>query len=242
MARFTEFPRSVIERIAYYVYTLSDPRTKKVFYIGKGTGNRIFAHVNDALEYPTESDKLDMIRTIAGSGRKVLYEIIRHGMTEEQALEVEAALIDFVGLPRLTNTIFGQGTDGRGRMRLADVIATYRSEPVTITEPSLLIIINRAYKRGMSDDELYEFTRGNWVLGERRNRAKYAFAVYKGLIREVYEIHKWRRAPARRSEAKVQTRWRFSGSVAYSMANYIGGTVENYTKRGNQSPVLYVNC
>ena len=242
MPEITEFPQSVIERIQFYVYALSDPRTKKVFYIGKGAGNRVFAHVNEALEQPTESDKLATIRSIAGSGRNVRYEIIRHGMSEEQALEVEAALIDFVGLPRLTNKVIGQGTDDRGRMSIVDIIATYRSEPVTITEPSILIIINRYYERGIGAERLYEVTRGNWVLGERRNKARYAFAVYRGLIREVYETHSWRRATARSSEQRTRTRWRFTGSVANSLDGYIGGSIEKYTKRGSQSPVLYLNC
>ena len=225
MASITESPRSVLERIKYYVYALSDPRTRKIFYIGKGTGNRIFAHVNGSLERPAETDKLDMIREINLSGRQVRYEIIRHGMTEEQALEVEAALIDFVGLPRLTNLVLGEGTDQRGKMSIADVISVCRSEAVTITEPSILVTINRYYVRGISPERLYEVTRGNWVLGERRNKAEYAFAVYKGLIREVYEIHSWRPVAARTKDSKIQSRWRFTGKVAESMSHYIGGSI-----------------
>lgn len=36
-----EFPQSVIEKVGHYVYTLADPRTHKVFYVGKGQGNRV---------------------------------------------------------------------------------------------------------------------------------------------------------------------------------------------------------
>lgn len=32
------------EKHPYYVYCLVDPRNNQTFYIGKGKGNRIFAH------------------------------------------------------------------------------------------------------------------------------------------------------------------------------------------------------
>lgn len=238
----TEFPQSVIEQIAYYVYSLSDPRSGEIFYIGKGTGNRVFAHVREAIERPEEADKLERIREIHRSGQQVGYEILRHGMTEKEALEVEAVLIDFVRLSDLTNRVAGWGRDERGRMSVRDVIAIYRAEEVTITEPSLLIIVNRLYRQNMGPEELYEVTRGNWVLGPRRNKARFAFSVYRGLVREVYEISEWERAEARSRSQKKRTRWRFAGTVAKNLQHFIGGSVRGYIKRGSRSPVLYLNC
>ena len=242
MLEITEFPQSVIEQIGFYVYTLTDPHTNTVFYVGKGTGNRGFAHVNEALEYPTVTDKLETIRRISRSGMAVQYDIIRHGMTEDQALEVEAALIDFVGLSDLTNRVVGQRTDERGRMSATNIVALYRSERVRIAEPGILIIVNRLYRRGMTAGDLYEITRGNWVLGDRRNKARYAFAVYRGLIREVYQIESWHRVEARDRNQKTRARWRFTGIVAESLKNYVGGNVQEYIKPGSQNPILYVNC
>ena len=237
-----EFPVSVIERLGFYVYTLTDPLTSKVFYVGKGMGNRVFAHVNEAIESPSEADKIGKIREIHAHGQEVRYEIIRHGMAETEALEVESALIDFIGLADLTNQVSGHHMDVRGRMTVAEIIAAYQAKPISIAEPVLLIIVNRLFERNLSAERLYEITRGNWVLGVRRNRAAYAFAVFRGVVREVYRIHSWFQAQARTPEQKQQSRWRFEGEVAQELRHYIGGSVTAYLNPGAQNPVKYVNC
>jgi hypothetical protein len=43
----------------------------------------------------------------------------------------------------------------------------------------------------MCGAELYEIKLRKWVIGSHRSKAKYAFAVYKGIIRVVYEIDCW---------------------------------------------------
>ena len=106
----SEFPKSVIERMGYYVYMLKNPLTNTIFYVGKGTGNRIFAHANAALEQSLNSDKLTIIRDIHAHHHQVIYEILRHGLTEKEALEVESALIDFIGLHELANKVTGHHT------------------------------------------------------------------------------------------------------------------------------------
>jgi hypothetical protein len=236
------FPTSVIEKIGYYVYTLADPSTNKIFYVGKGTGNRIFAHARAAIKNPTESDKLSKIRKLRGSGKEVKYEIIRHGLSESEALEVESALIDFIGLPVLTNLVAGTKVGRRGRMSISEIVATYRAEEITIIEPAILVIINRRFVRNISAEELYESTRRNWVLGERRKNAEYAFSVYRGLVREVYRITNWSPAKARSLKTKTQKRWRFEGEIAQDLQHYIGGSVSSYLKPGARGPVRYINC
>jgi hypothetical protein len=239
MSQINEFPRSVIEKSGYYVYLLSDPKTNEIFYVGKGTGNRVFAHINSAISSPLESDKLDKIRLIQSRGLQVEHTIIRHGLTEKEALEVEASLIDFIGLEGLTNIVGGHHSGYRGRMSVEEVIIQYDAPQIEIVEPVILLIIN-PFRRDMNDDELYEITRGNWRVGERRNRAKYAFSVYNGVVRQVYEIQNWFPVKARSQDAKTQDRWRFDGIVAQDLQHYVGGSVEKYI--GAQNPVRYVNC
>lgn len=49
------FKQSVIESLKSYVYVLVDPRDNRIFYVGKGTGNRVYQHVQAALTDDTQS-------------------------------------------------------------------------------------------------------------------------------------------------------------------------------------------
>lgn len=124
------------------------------------------------------------------------------------------------------------------------------ADPVDIEEPALLIRVAAKYRQGMSAAEIYEVTRGVWRLGERRDRAEIAVAVFGGVVRAVYRIGSWHSAgsttyatrPA--EDVCVAGRWEFSGAPAdRSIATkYVGRSVAHYFKRGATNPVLYVNA
>jgi hypothetical protein len=242
VSKHAEFPPSVAEKLGYYVYILTDPRTNKPFYVGKGTGNRVFAHLRQAIRSPLPTDKLEIIRAIQAKGQQVKARIVRHGLTENEAFEVEASLIDYIGLPDLANVVAGHGTAYRGYMTIQEIVAMYTAPKIRIKEPSMLIVVNRLYRRGMNDDQLYEITRGNWVVGERRNKARFALCVYRGIVRQVYEIQGWFPVKARPLGQKTNDRWRFDGIISEKLQHYVGGSAEKYLRLRAQNPIKYVNC
>jgi uncharacterized protein len=226
MPTITEFTSAVVEKLQYYVYLLSDPRSKRVFYVGKGTGNRIFAHLRAAIVRPGQTDKLETIRALQREGLEPEHLILRHGLTEKEALEVEAAVIDYIGLSELTNAVHGHHAHECGRMTIPEVIARYDARDVTIQDPVILITVNRLYRHGMTEEQLYAITRGNWVVRESRlPQIQYAFCVYGGIVRQAYRVLGWHPAHARRAEQKHQDRWRFDGEIAAEMQHYVGGSV-----------------
>lgn len=229
------FSQSVIEQLGYYVYFLRDPRTTEVFYVGKGMENRVFEHVACALTDAIESDKLDRIRAIEKSGNSVEHFVLRHGLTERDAFEVEAAVIDFVGMPNLSNLQSGHHSNDYGIKSTDEVIAMYSAPPFATDEPVLLININKLFDREMTATEIYNATRKSWVVGHRKNKAKYAVATYRGLTREIYQINDW---------FQVGDRWGFNGQIAdEATRNSLRyKSIAQLAKRGAANPIRYINC
>jgi len=120
---------------------------------------------------------------------------------------------------------------------------------VEITHPTILIRINKRYRPGMTSEELFEATRGIWRIGQRRTKAEFAFAIFQGVIHEVFQISNWYPAgtlsyKTRKTEGfKESGRWEFDGGIApeHIRSKYIFGSIKNYIKKGNRNPIKYVN-
>lgn len=233
------FSQSVIEKLQYYVYFLQDPRNDEVFYVGKGTGNRVFQHLSCAVETDGRTEKLDRIREIVASGLVVKHQIIRHGLSEDIAFEIEASIIDYIGMTNLTNLQGGHYSSDYGIKTAEEISAMYEAQELSTDIPALLININKLYHRDLTDQELYDATRMSWVLGNRRKLARYAIATYRGLTREIYEIQDWFAVLV-----NGKTRWGFIGKVAAepirSQLRY--KSIVSYFEKGAANPIKYLNC
>lgn len=150
------------------------------------------------------------------------------------AHEIEGACIDLLQLEHLTNEVSGHNVWERGLKNIDEIIQCYDAKPVTITEPAIIININKQFKRFMNETDLYNATRHRWKLGNlKRNKAKYAIASYRGLVREVYEIEGWTQCEDKR--------WEFYGQKAPDGVRdkYLNQSLELYIIKGNQNPIRY---
>lgn len=141
-------------------------------------------------------------------------------------------------------------------MQAAPAPETFPALMADIDEPVVAININRQYPRAKNADDLLQATRSMWRLNrDRANRARYAFAVYQGEIKEVYEVEQWIPVTKEtrrywREREKLQGddfqethdgRSEFIGKVAPEAIRkkYVG---KRMPVRHSQNPIRYFNC
>lgn len=224
--------------------------TKVPFYVGKGKGNRAFAHLHDG----SESDKAHKIAEIQARGRQPLIEILAFGLDEKAAYKVEAAAIDLLGLKNLTNKQAGHESSLYGRIEVSELDARFDHGELTesdFLEDAVLVKVNQLYRNGMSDFELYEVTRGFWRVDKSKIEGIHlALAVYDGMVLEAYEIAAWLPAGsgmcAARSVSQAESahRMEFVGRVADQCIRdrYVGKGVSGLYAPGSANPIRYVRA
>lgn len=200
------FSNEVIAQIGSYVYRLIDPRNGQTFYVGKGKGNRVFQHVLGAIGYydgvnKDEHDfdkypnKLRRIQAIRDAGLEVIHVIQRWHLTDEQAYEVEAALIDCY--PGLDNLQSGRRAE-YGVCNATELESRLSKE--TYDEPDFGYIIIKVQQWRLDEmtekfgpsNARYEATRGCWH--NRKPSLKeypYIFSVTRGIVKAVYKVIEW---------------------------------------------------
>ncbi len=238
------FPPALQDDLKYYVYRLVDPRDNSTFYVGKGKGNRVFEHAKAAIKFGTASTKkedeedevsakIQQIKDILAEGKEVITILQRRGLEENEAFEVEAALIDV--FPELTNIQSGHHTD-RGMINTEELIrdfyATEFEEPIDIEY--VIIKTSRNYEK--TNGNLYEATRRAWKADlTKAKKYKYVLSVIYGMVEEVYEVERW-------YKSRVKGRIEFEGDKAPEEIRtlFIGKMIPaKYRTKGLASPFLY---
>ena len=229
----------VAQKLKTYVYRLIDPRNGETFYIGKGVGNRVFAHIRTEIEDDDASNKLKRIREIRLCGFETAHVIHRHGMDDKTAFEVEAALLD--AYPGLTNVAGGSGSTDFGAMHAEEAIRRY-SAPIAVFEHrALLINVNRS----ATEVSLYEATRYSWKVAlQKAKQADVILSVVQGMIVGAFVAHRWLPATQENfpSREPVPGRYAFEGVAAPGelAQQYVGKRVpDSYRKPGAANPVRY---
>ena len=154
-------------------------------------------------------------------------------------------------------TLLSAAYDPHATLSLPKEFASKPTSATGIDEPVIAININQQYPHVRNAEDLYNATRGIWRVSlERANKANYAFAVYKGVIKEVYEIDKW--IPASKDTREYwkeresaqgkyfppevhEGRSEFIGKLAPEVIRkkYLG---QRLPVKSTQNPIRYINC
>ena len=233
------FPPEVIEKLKTYVYRLIDPRNGETFYVGKGSGNRVFAHVLAEIDGDDPGEKLKRIREIRAASFDVAHVIHRHGLDDSTAFEVEAALID--AYPGLTNVVAGSGSNEFGAMHAQEIVNKYQAVPAEFTHRAIIINVNRS----ATETSRYDATRYAWKIDVKKaGRAEIVVAVRYGLIIDVFIVEQWLPAIAENFPGRepVPSRFGFIGREAPDSIRkmYIGKCLpDEFRKQGAANPIKY---
>ena len=245
------FSRETSDKLQAYVYRLIDPRNGHTFYVGKGRGNRVFAHVACALDnfngenfYEKGEDnvstKISTIREIHQSNLEVIHVIHRWGMDDKTAFEVESALID--AFPGLSNIVSGhdyeRGSSNADELERLFALKVYE-EPkdfkyliIKIRESRMDYLIGQGVKES---EARYEATRYRWKIRPKsKNEVPYVLSVTNGVVYEVYEIDNWYDAG--------ENRYAFNGKKAPREISdrFVNKRIPDYyTGKGKANPTLY---
>ena len=244
------------EALKYYVYMLIDPAENRPFYVGKGVGNRIFNHLECALnDAEAINTKYERIRQIIERGQKVKHVIIRHGLSETEAFQIEAALIDSLNYSGygLTNLVGGHNSIEKGLMTTEEIGRLYNAAPLQKMDSDCVMInINKSYKRGNDFDPIYQATKETWLINPAKlPTIKYVLSEYRGLIVEVFEVQHWYTKKrfknktidkAQNIKAPVEViGYGFNGMIAptHIRDQYINKSVAHLKKKGAAQVIRY---
>lgn len=252
-----EFDDHVQHMLGKYVYRLIDPRDGKTFYVGKGTGNRVFAHARGEISEQEAGALMSLKRAaidkIKAAGLQVGHVIHRHGLDDAQAFLVESALID--AYPGLTNAVSGHGSGDTGLMTANEVILKYGLPELGQNPPHKLVLINiRKLEDRESYDDIYRLVRYCWRINRARaEKADFVLAVLRGVVLGVYSAREWLPATSENfpdieyADGSEAHRWGFYGEPAPAeiWEQYVGRHGKRITQSGlkhDQYPIRYWQC
>jgi len=183
--KFSERTKLILK---YYVYLLVDPIDNCVFYVGKGSGNRVFEH-----EKTLNNIKVIEILTNSLEVTKI---IVHSGLTENEAHSLESGLINYFSYlgTNLKNLQIGHHTNGE--CCTAEVFErrnNLASINISDFENSALIVnLNGIGLKDIKDMDVVK----KWATIIAKFESKYKLPdilviAYHGFIRYVFRIDEY---------------------------------------------------
>ena len=236
------FDANVAKKLGDYVYALREPRDNKVFYVGKGVDNRLFAHLDVAdkalLNNGPWSAKLRRIVEIWEADEDVEWFIVRRDLAQSvTSYDVEAAIIDALEISQngpALNDVVGHFSNSKGILSSENVeaLATPRVNPTSSYKTVFVLPIHKAREQGRN---VYDSMRSWWSVSPVLQSSANALAVGidNGLSTGVFSITNWLPAP------QAAGKWEFNGT---QLSNHeldgkswltVIGKAMGYWQRGN---------
>jgi len=231
--------KAFFDKLGFYTYALCeiDASNKRIpFYIGKGKNDRCLSHLHDK----KITGKTEKIRTLFEQ-KKLGIDILAYKLDEPTSLIVESVCIDLLNIDNLTNAVRGHG-DTNKRLPIYELMNVLRKDPITVLpeHKGIAFLLEKTFRHNFGDLEILEHTRGIWSR-KQKDDVKFAYATFRGIIKEVYEIYTWVPAGTQQyftrvlDPEKVRKRYEFVGKKASeSIRNrYVGQLISKTRSFGD---------
>lgn len=188
-----------------YVYALRDPRDKKIFYIGQGSGNRVFEHFAEA-EDVVKGNKAPTSKTLRIidiwiSGIDVDWLILARDLSKMEANKVESAVIDALQESQ-NGPCLNQNGGPNSTLTLPQHLVAIKAPSVNplvagavTRHPYYRVFvfnISNSLERG---EPIYQATRGWWKVAMRNRTVvpgrDFGVGLVRGISHSSYEIASW---------------------------------------------------
>ena len=231
--------KKFFDELDFYTYALcelSEDNKRIPFYIGKGKNERCLHHLDEK----KETEKTRKIKKLANS-KKLGIDILAYGLKESESLIVESVCIDLLNIDDLTNAVRGH-RDNTKRLPIGELASMVMQDSITIPpeHKGVAFLLEKSFMHDFGDLQLLEHTRGIWTKKQPES-VKYAYATYRGIIKEVYEIYTWVPAGTQQyftrelDPEKAAKRHEFVGKKAPEKIrnDYIGKLINKKRSYGN---------
>lgn len=183
----------------YYTYVIIDPRNKQPFYVGKGTGNRMYSHwLHRNLKNNGNVLVKQKMKKIELEKLKPIYEKILYNVNQHMALQKEIELVKLYGRLDIGTGILCNFTNGgeagssswspQTRQRKRDIeLAKKKGNPVTQYTLNGLFL-NSFSSAKVASEHVLQANRSyiTQVCKGRRKSAGGFLWTYKGICPSVF--------------------------------------------------------
>lgn len=195
-------------KLGAYVYALVDPTDDSVFYVGLAGGIEAKGNNRPDCHLIETSQQIKHGKLLKGKNKRIAEMwsndlnpkllIVRRNLGRDEAIHVEAALIDLLNHInhgkqhlKLTNDQRGHGTKSHSIITEENRAALLVEKVQSISDIRNVWLF--PIKNGLKDHgAAYEAIRGDWRISQKYRGAKdYAIGLEAGISRIVVKINKW---------------------------------------------------
>lgn len=185
-----------------YIYALRDPRDNKVFYVGQGQNNRLFAH------FETAEAELKSGKTIQSIGNRKIRRILDIWLdgcsVEWSIIAANTAATQGTIADKIESAVYDAVTWSMNGMLMNEVapphstfldtaqIADWSAKPVNPESELVVFVCNISALHGTIPD--YDVTRQYWKLGQqwrKEGAITHGVGLINGISKTAYQIDRW---------------------------------------------------